>query len=55
MIIAPSCNERDRASVVGGIRIGVYARMQLRRSAQKQRPEKGRGDDPGDKSPQRVM
>jgi hypothetical protein len=50
MIIAASSNQRNRTTMLGPIRVGVNARVQLRRNAQRERPEKGRGDKSRDKS-----
>jgi len=46
MIEITGGNERDRARVIDAIRIGVKALVELRRNAQRQRPEKrGRSND----------
>jgi hypothetical protein len=50
MFIATSGNQCDCTTVLGPIRVGVNARVQLRRNAQSERPEKGRGDKSRDKS-----
>jgi len=45
MIVAARCDHCRRATVLGTIRIRVDALMQLRRSAQRERPEKRRGNE----------
>jgi len=50
MFIAASGNQCDRTTVLRAIRVAVNARVQLRRNAQRERPEKGRGDKSRDKS-----
>jgi hypothetical protein len=55
MFIAASGNQCDRTTVLRAIRVGVNARVQLRRNAQRERPEKGRGDKSRDKSTPRIV
>ena len=55
MFIAASGNQCDRTTVLRAIRVGVNARVQLRRNAQRERPEKGRGDKSRDKSTPAIV
>jgi len=49
MIVAARRNHRRRAVVLDAIRVGVDALVQLRRSSQRQRPEKCPGNECRDK------
>jgi len=55
MFIPTSGNQCDRTTVLRAIRVAVNARVQLRRNAQRERPEKGRGDKSRDKSTPRIV
>jgi hypothetical protein len=55
MFIATSGNQCDCTTVLRAIRVSVNARVQLRRNAQRERPEKGRGDKKGDKSTPAIV
>jgi len=50
MIVAARCHHGHRAVVLGAIRILVDALVQLRRSTQRERPEKCRGNEHSDTS-----
>ena len=45
MIVAARCDECDCAGVLRAIRIGVHALVQLRRSAERERPKKSDRDE----------
>lgn len=50
MIDISGSNERDRACVIDAIRVGVKPLVELRRSAERKRPEKSRRGDNRDRS-----
>ena len=55
MFIAASGNQCDRTTVLRAIRVGVNARVQSRRNAQRERPEKSCGNKCRDKSTQAIV
>jgi len=55
MFIAASGNQCDRTTVLRAIRVAVNARVQLRRNAQRERPEKGCGNKCRDKSTPAIV
>jgi hypothetical protein len=55
MFIAASGNQCDCTTVLGAIRVSVNARVQLRRNAQRERPEKGCGKKCRDKGTSAIV
>ena len=55
MFIAASGNQCDRTTMRGAIRVDMNARVQLRRNAHRERPEKGRGNKYRGKSTPRIV
>jgi len=50
MVVAAGSNHGHRAAVLDAIRILVHALVELRRSTQRERPEKSRGNEHSDTS-----
>jgi len=55
MIVAARCDHGRRAIVVGTIGVRMHALVQLRRSTQRERPQKSGGDNSREKSPQGIV